>query len=333
MGRRPIANKMKLLFELSGENPTLPCAEIECVAAVLDMRPQVAVAECPEPSAARRLAMTHVVLEYLGECAPDITSFRHLLSNLSITTDQPFSGRAKLIHDGCQEKNPCSQREFERLIGTLITGPVQLINPVEEYRVILSKDRCYFGKVLFRIDRGAYNERNPGKREFFHPGVMMPRMARTLVNLSLAEAGTTLLDPFCGTGGILIEAELLGLHAIGSDFDPVMIRGSKENVRQSALLISDTTRLPVKDEAMDFVVTDFPYGQSVCIKKTDTMEHLYHDALDEINRVLIPGHRAIVVTHRDISGIAAQHMTVLQHHTQRVHKSLTRHVLVLRKLG
>jgi tRNA (guanine10-N2)-dimethyltransferase len=326
-----IHTKMKLLFELSGENPTLPYAEIECVATVLDTRPQVAIAECPVPAAARRLAMTHVVLEYLGECAPDITSFKHLLSDLSLTTDRPFAGRAKLIHDGCREKNPCSQREFERLIGTMITGPVRLINPVEEYRAILSKDRCYFGKVLFRIDRGEYNERNPGKREFFHPGVMMPRMARTLVNLSCADAGTTMLDPFCGTGGILIEAEMLGLHAVGSDFDPMMIMGSTENVRQSSLLLADTTRLPVKDQAVDAVVTDFPYGQSVCIKKADTMERLYHDALEEINRVLVPGRRAIVVTHRDISAIAAQHMTALQHHTQRVHKSLTRHILVLRK--
>lgn len=327
----PIYTKMKLLFELSGENPTLPYAEIECVATVINTRPQVAVAECLVPAAVRRLAMTHVVLEYLGECAPDITSFRHLLSDLSITTDQSFAGRAKLIHDGCKEKNPCSQREFERLIGTMIAGPVQLINPVEEYRAILSQDRCYFGRVLFRIDRGAYNERNPGKREFFHPGVMMPRMARTLVNLSCAEAGTTMLDPFCGTGGILIEAEMLGLHAVGSDFDPAMIRGSTENVKRSDLLLADTTRLPVKDGSVGAVVTDFPYGQSVCIKKADTMERLYHDALEECNRILIPGRRAIVVTHRDISEIAKQHMTVLQHHTQRVHKSLTRHVLVLRK--
>ncbi len=322
---------MKLLFELSGENPTLPCAEIECVASVIDARPQVAVAECPVPATTRRLAMTHVVLEYLGECAPDIDSFRNLLLDLSITTDQPFSGRAKLIHEGCQDRNPCSQREFERTIGTMITGPVQLINPVEEYRAIVSKDRCYFGKVLYRINRGAYNERNPGKREFFHPGVMMPRMARTLVNLSLAEKGSTLLDPFCGTGGILIEADMLGLHAVGSDFDPMMIMGSRENVTQSSLFLADTTRLPVKDAAVDAVVTDFPYGQSVCIKKADTMENLYHDALDEINRVLKSGHRAVVVTHRDISAIATQHMTLLQHHTQRVHKSLTRHVHVLKK--
>jgi tRNA (guanine10-N2)-dimethyltransferase len=322
---------MKLLFELSGENPTLPMAEIACVASVLDIRPQVAVAECSNPQEALRLAMTHVVLAYLGECSPNISSFRHLLSDLAITTNKPFAGRAKLVHENCQEKNTCSQREFERLIGTMITGPVQLIKPEEEYRAILSKDRCYFGKVLFRIDRGGYNCRNPGKREFFHPGVMMPRMARTLVNLSLCRPGETLLDPFCGTGGILIEADMLGIHTLGSDFDPQMIRGCKENVQKSALLLADTTSLPLRDRSVDTVVTDFPYGQSVCIKKADTMERLYHDALDEISRVLKPCNRAIVVTHKDISDIAMQHMTILQHHTQRVHKSLTRHILALRK--
>jgi tRNA (guanine10-N2)-dimethyltransferase len=77
------------------------------------------------------------------------------------------------------------------------------------------------------------------------------------------------------------------------------------------------------------VVTDFPYGQSVCIKKTDTMANLYADALDEFRRVLKVGHRAVIVTHKDISEIVEQHMTILQRHEQRVHKSLTRRVLVL----
>jgi tRNA (guanine10-N2)-dimethyltransferase len=322
---------MKLLFELSGENPTLPVAEIACVASVLDARPQVAVAECTKPEEVKRLAMTHAVLEYLGECNPEIGSFRRLLSDLSLTTNKPFAGRAKLVHESCQEKNTCSQREFERMIGTMISGPVQLIKPEEEYRAIISRDRCYFGKVLFRIDRGEYDRRNPGKREFFHPGVMMPRMARTLVNLSLCRPGAVLLDPFCGTGGTLIEAEMLGIRAVGSDFDPLMIRGSKENVQKSSLLLADTTSLPIRDRSVDAVVTDFPYGQSVCIKKADTMERMYHDALDEINRVLKPDCRATVVTHKDISGIATQHMTIIQGHTQRVHKSLTRHILVLKK--
>jgi len=321
---------MKLIFELSGENETLPRAELECVGTVTDARPQVAIADCPEPSAAQRLAMTHVVLEYLGECDPDPGSFCTLLSDLSLVTDEPFAGRAKLIHAG-NDHNPCSQREFERLIGTRVNGPVQLIDPPVEYRAILSGDRCYFGKVIYRIARGVYNERNPGKREFFHPGVMMPRMARTLVNLTLCGEGAMLLDPFCGTGGTLIEAQLLGMETIGSDFDPMMIGGCRENLVKGTLMLSDSTRLPVRDSSIDAIATDFPYGQSVCIRKEDTMENLYHGALDEMHRVLVPGHRAVVVTHRDIADLAARHMTVLQHHTQRVHKSLTRHILVLQR--
>ncbi len=320
---------MKLLFELSGENPTLPFAEIECIGTVIDQRLQVAVAECPDPKAAGRLAMTQIVLEYLGECEPDLSSFRELLRELALETNRTFAGRVKKVHGGCHERNPLSQREFERLIGTMIAGPVSLTSPETEYRAILSEDRCYFGRVLFSIDRAAYDCRNPGKRDFFHPGVMMPRMARTLVNIACSQPGDTVLDPFCGTGGILIEAELLGMRTIGSDFDPLMIAGSRINTKNTGVFLGDATSLPIRDQSADSIVTDFPYGQSVCIRKADTMDQLYGDALGEIRRILRPRRRAVIVTHRDISGIAAQHMTVLQQHSQRVHKSLTRRVLVL----
>ncbi|NMB80016.1 MAG: methyltransferase domain-containing protein [Methanomicrobiales archaeon] len=320
---------MKLLFELSGENPTLPFSELGCIGTVLEQRLQVAVVESPDPGAAQRLAMTHVVLEYLGECAPDLAEFRAMLTDLAITTTQPFAGRAKKVHGGCHERNPCSQKEFERMIGTMIDGPVSLASPEVEYRAILSENRCYFGRVLFSFERGSFDARNPGKRDFFHPGVMMPRMARTLVNIARGDAGQILLDPFCGTGGILLEAELLDMVPLGSDFDPLMVLGSTKNLSSSSLMLADATHLPVADHSIDTVVTDFPYGQSVCIKKTDTMDQLYHASLEEIRRVLKPGRRAVVVTHRDISPIAANVMTILEKHEQRVHKSLTRRVLVL----
>ena len=320
---------MKLIFELSGENPTLPFAELDCIGCVLDQRLQVAVAECPDPAEAHRLAMTQGVLEYLGECEPTVPALRELLRDLSLVTARPFAGRTKKVHGGCHEQNPRSQKEFENLIGTMVDGPVSLTTPEVEYRAILSEDRCYFGRVVFTINRSAYDVRNPGKRDFFHPGVMMPRMARTLVNIACARKGEILLDPFCGTGGILIEAEMLGLFPVGSDFDPFMIRGSIKNSRESFFLQADATSLPFRDRSIDTIVTDFPYGQSVCVRKSDTMDHLYADALEEIQRLIKPGHRAVVVTHRDISDIASQYMTILQKHDQRVHKSLTRRVLVL----
>ncbi len=149
-------SRMRLLFEVSGENPTLPFAELDCIGKVIDRRLQVAVVDAPDPWEAKRLAMTQIVSEYLGECEPAIPAFRHLLNDLAIETPGSFAGRAKKIHGGCRERNPCSQQEFERLIGTMISGPVSLDRPATEFRAILSEDRCYFGKVLFRIDRGAY---------------------------------------------------------------------------------------------------------------------------------------------------------------------------------
>lgn len=321
---------MRLIFELSGENPTIPLAELDCIGSVIDHRQQVAVAECADPKTASRLAMTHRVIEYLGECPPELSSFRNLLSELRLVAGGTFSGRMKKICtcDG-SDASPCSQSEFERLIGTMIEGEVDLSHPSEEYRAILSGNRCYFGKVLFTIDRGGYDSRNPGRRSFFHPGVMMPRMARALVNLSCVQPGEVLSDPFCGTGGTLIEAGLLGVKAIGSDFDPVMIHGSRQNLPLVPLIAADATALPFRDGSVNAVVTDFPYGQSVCIRREGSMEWLYDHALSEICRILRPGGRAVVVTHRDISGIAADHLQVLQQHEQRVHKSLTRRILVL----
>jgi tRNA (guanine10-N2)-dimethyltransferase len=320
---------MKLIFDLSGENPTLPFAELGCIGTVIDQRLQVAVVEAPNPDSAHRLAMTHVVLEYLGECEPDLKAFQALLRDLALETPAPFAGRAKKVHGGCNERNPCSQKAFENMIGAMISGPVSLNHPEVEYRAILSEDRCYFGRVLFSFDRGSFDGRNPGKRDFFHPGVMMPRMARTLVNIAHAQSGDILLDPFCGTGGILIEADLLGMHAVGSDFDPLMIQGCRRNLPSASLLLADATHLPFPDHSLDSIVTDFPYGQSVCIKKSDSMDNLYAASVEEIRRVLKKGRRAVVVTHRDISDIAARSMTILGTHDQRVHKSLTRRVLVL----
>ena len=46
----------------------------------------------------------------------------------------------------------------------------------------------------------------------------------------MVKKNETLLDPFCGTGGILIEAGILGINIIGSDIDKKLVYGCKENL-------------------------------------------------------------------------------------------------------
>ena len=58
---------MNLLFELSGENPVLATAEIDCVGTVTRTATGIALAEVPEPETTTRLAQTHVVMELIGD--------------------------------------------------------------------------------------------------------------------------------------------------------------------------------------------------------------------------------------------------------------------------
>jgi tRNA (guanine10-N2)-dimethyltransferase len=180
------------------------------------------------------------------------------------------------------------------------------------------------------IDRGAYDHRRPGSRPFFHPGVMMPRIARALVNLARVQSGERLYDPFCGTGGILVEGALLSADAIGTDADPVMAAGTRCNVPQAEIAVADAAHVPFADCSIDAVVTDLPYGQSSCIQ-APTLESLYEDALGEIGRILRPGRRAVVVTHRDIRSVERCPLELIEFYEQRVHKSLTRRMMVLQK--
>jgi tRNA (guanine10-N2)-dimethyltransferase len=317
---------MKLLFLLSGEHPTLPCSELSCVGEVTDSRPQVAVALCHRMSPVTRLAMSHAVMEYLGECPADIGSFGHLLKDLSISASETFVARVKKI-EGAEIKEPTAT--LERLMGSAISGPVSLENPSHEFRAIFSGDRCYIGKLLCTIDRGSFETRNPGKRTFFHPGVMMPRMARSIVNISLVAQDERFLDPFCGTGGVLIEAGMVGAIATGGDMDMFMVRGTRRNIPGAGLFLADAGNLPIKSSSVDAVATDLPYGQSSSIM-AEGLESLYSQSIEEIRRVLKPGRRAVIVTHRDIRAIASPIMHLCEFHEQRVHKSLTRRIMVLR---
>jgi DNA methylase len=56
-----------------------------------------------------------------------------------------------------------------------------------------------------------------------YPARMHPETAMRLVR-TLCNAGDTVLDPFCGSGTVLVEAMLAGCRAIGTDLNPLAVR-------------------------------------------------------------------------------------------------------------
>jgi tRNA G10 N-methylase Trm11 len=67
----------------------------------------------------------------------------------------------------------------------------------------------------------------PIQRKIF---AMPPRLARILINLSLCDQKSILLDPFCGVGSILQEGLLNKSKVIGVDINPWCIKASERNL-------------------------------------------------------------------------------------------------------
>jgi len=186
----------------------------------------------------------------------------------------------------------------------------------------------------------------PTDRPFFQPGSMAPADARAYANLAGAAPGRTLLDPMCGTGGLPLEAGLVGADVVACDAQRKMVRGTRENLREyldragadaergdeSApawhVARADATALPLRDDAVDGVAFDAPYGRQSKIA-THELADLVSGALAEAARV---APRAVVVADRDWRGPArAAGWTVDAAFERRVHRSLTRHVLLLER--
>lgn len=188
---------------------------------------------------------------------------------------------------------------------------------------------CALGWLAVETDRD-FADRQPTDRPFFQPGSMDPALARALVNLAGAGPGTTVLDPMCGTGGLLLEAGRVGATPIGGDAQRKMVRGAGENLRalldgQWHVYRGDAGRVPIADDSIDAVVFDAPYGRQSKIE--GDLDTLVADALAEARRVAA---RAVVVGDRPWNDAAESvGWTVESTFQRRVHRSLIRHVAIL----
>ncbi len=332
---------MKIAFELSGEHATLPRAEvIACLESLnIDFREvafmdQLLVVDVPEiPPIAKRLAMIHNVLDVVFICPANIKSILRLVSNVDLDIEgRTFCVRAKHIKGA-----DLSSTALEKEAGALIHKKgyhVDLDNPDIMFHLVLTEDKCVFGRLIESVDRGQYEIRRPQQRPFFHPGVLLPRLARALVNISSLSDGI-LLDPFCGTGGILVEAALIGAQCVGMDVQQKMVMGTRHNLTyygvDGMLMVGDACATPLRSEKVDAVVTDLPYGKSALIQ-AKSLDHLYHDSLREIYRVLKKNKKAVIVSQIPLDELAdGVGFRVIGQHQQRVHRSLTRQIIVLQK--
>jgi len=86
-------------------------------------------------------------------------------------------------------------------------------------------------------------------KEFTHcfhsyPAMMIPQIARRLIE-NYGKKSKLLFDPYCGTGTSLVEANLKGINAIGTDLNPL------------ARLIATTKTTKLDLQVLDLFLQDF----------------------------------------------------------------------------
>ncbi|QLC33303.1 methyltransferase domain-containing protein [Halarchaeum sp. CBA1220] len=318
-------------LELAGEDDAFAAAEARAAAAdgVERVAPGVALAADVAPERVSVLAYTRRADALLARAGASVAAAADALADCALERSGSVAVRARDVRN----TTGVDTQRAERELGSVLVErgfSVDLDDPDHELRALFSGQECFLGWHAAASVRD-YGTRKPTDRPFFQPGSMDPLLARALCNLAGARAGDTLLDPMCGTGGVLIEAGLVGARALGNDAQEKMVRGASENLDAFLddydVVRGDATRLGLRDDAVDCVVFDAPYGRQSKVE-THALADLVAGALAEARRVATG--RCVLVADRDWRDAARDaDWRVGERFVRRVHRSLDRHVLVL----
>ena len=230
------------------------------------------------------------------------------------------------------DKEVPSEIELSSIIWRNVSNPkVNLSNPSTRFEFVFTDKKVYLLLLLAQQDKKSMLLRWPHNRPAFHPTSMTPPFALMLVNLAGAKKGDLFLDPFCGVGGILIEAGLLGCKIIGYDKDPKMISYAKKNLdyfKINNYTIEQKDALEITKK-VDYIVTDLPYGRHSKLfgKKTKNLASAF---LEKAAKVISKKGRVVLVCPSTID-VDFGDFRLVDYLDYYIHSSLTRRVYILEK--
>ncbi|MDH7564667.1 MAG: DNA methyltransferase [Candidatus Bathyarchaeota archaeon] len=343
----------RFFLTLSGEHETLPFAEVKAIleaenhsyetVEVLDQLVRLDAEIESLRSIANRAAYTRICgLEILC-CAADLNEIFKRFASADVSrfleSGETFAVRIKHV----KRYSPrIDGMLLEKKLGTIILkcaegAKVNLKKPDKTFVGVLTSKKFVFGLKFHEVLPKSFVERRPRRKPFFHPSAMQAKLARCMVNLARPKRSYVVLDPFCGTGTMLIEAALLGCRAIGLDVQRRMAKGSRRNlehfgITSADVVLADMRKMPITKA--DCVVTDPPYGISSSTLKqspTQLVKYLFANTsqiLDQRKRVCIAAPTKMKITHI-AADLGYKH---LESYEVYVHRSLTREVAVFEKV-
>jgi len=121
----------------------------------------------------------------------------------------------------------------ELALGSPVILGNQLITKGAEFVLLMANDLIWIGKTMSVQPFDAWSTRDFGRpRRNAKQGMLPPKLARMMLNLAGDVAGKTVIDPFCGSGTVLMEATML--HAaklIGGDIAQMAVNDTDINMK------------------------------------------------------------------------------------------------------
>jgi len=144
------------------------------------------------------------------------------------------------------------------------------------------------------------------KREHI-PASLRPTLAAAMVRLAEPRRGEFVLDPMCGAGTILAELDDFWkgtypgrghekLPVWAGDFDAHALRSARSNLirfENARLARWDARHLPLSDHTVGCIISNPPFG--IQLKRPEGMRSFYGRLMNEHDRVLRPGGRAVLL--------------------------------------
>jgi tRNA (guanine10-N2)-dimethyltransferase len=333
---------------LSGEHSTLPRAELSALLAVhdptatlTDLSPTV-VRIIPGSDAAtdialRGMALCHAVSDYWGH-----GDLLDILQTTKCAAGLPGSFAVRAKRTGTDQT--LRSRDVEQELGRALADdghPIDLTFPDQTITAWIHDGIVAVGAQLWDTDRTRFERRVVTDRAHFSPVTMHPRRAATLVHLAQVPTGGRILDPFCGTGGLVLEAALDGFDSWGSDIDDWMVQGTLQTLADAGpeplaatVFTADIGDVQERVENIDGIATDLPYGRA-STTDNEAVGALYQRAFAAFAEILVDGKRAVIgCADLELGRKISEHGFVIEEiHAEYVHKSLTRHYLVARRVA
>ena len=344
----------KLFFLLSGENETLPAAELTAILEAegfafevkekLDQVVRLESAQKSVQAVHRRSAYTMTSALELFACQAEEDTITQAVENTDFTktlnAGESFAVRIKRIKEHAPQVStvPLEAKLGKHILHNTPKTKVNLKTPDKTFFGVLTTNKLVFGIKLTEIEPKTFSERRPRKKPFFHPSAMSSKLARCMVNLARARTSELVLDPFCGTGSVMVEAALIGCRVLGLDVQRRMAVGCRKNlkhfsVESEGLVIADSRKLPLT--RINCLVTDPPYGRSATTMKSTTKQ-IVEGVLGSALSLLREGQRLCIASPKtlDIARIGAElGYKHLESHFAYVHRTLTREIAVFETKG